>query len=389
MVASIDQLLSVTYTTKVVSRVAAASNTIARRFGMAGGPPGSGARGANVSTLGHRQFGYDIFSDTRQIGRSTVPGAPAAVSKRQAVGRVNGTFPRMHDSLPLLAEVLHNRRAIGGSSSAFDERGRSYISRQQRFLGQKAGNFRSLLIGGMLRGKLYAHQQGDGVYYDYTSTLANWTMDWQIPTGNLTQLNMLGAGNIINVAWSNPQANIPEDLLQINAAFQQLVGSRLELMIINSVQWNQILNNDYVIQNAGSSSTAFDFIRRGSETMENGMPNTTFEVQLKVVPWLRILVTDEGLDVGDPNSGTPTYTKFIPDGYAWFGPEPSPTYMEMLEGDEPIAEGENMPWVVKAGLNAWSHNTWNPTGTQLMVLDNAIPALYVPASTAFGQVDGF
>lgn len=385
MVASIDQLLSVTYTTKAISRVAAATNSVMRKFGMQGGPPGSNIRGANVTTVGHRLFGYDIFNDTRKVGRSTAPGAPAGVSKRNPVGRVNGTFPRMHDSLIMPAEEIHNRRVIGGSSSVFDERGANYITRQQRFLGQMAGNFRSMLVGGMMRGALYAHQTSDGVYYDYTSTLANWTIDWQIPAGNKTQGNALGAGNIVDVSWLNPQANIPKQIGALNAASQQLSGARIDLMICNAYTWDLIMNNDYVIQNAGSSSTAFEYLRRETGVAENGKPYTVIEAQIKAVPWLTILITDEGLDLGDPN-GTATYTKFIPDGYVWLGPNPDPQIMEMLEGDEPIAEGPNMAIQVKAGLAAWSYNSWNPTATQLLVLDNAMPALYIPNTTFYLQV---
>lgn len=383
MALSIDQMLSVTYTTKVVSQVAASSNTVMKRFGMQGGPPGSNIRGANVRTVGHRKFSYDIFNDTRKVGASTAPGQAAAVSKRQAVGVVYGQFPRMHDSIELNAEEIHNRRQIGGSSSVFDEQGATYVARQQRYLGQLAGNFRSMLVGGMIRGQLFAHQTSDRVYYDFTATLANWTIDWQIPAANKTQLNMLAAGNIIDVSWDNPGANIPNHILQINAAFQQLQGSRLDLMIMNAKTWNFMQNNDYVIQNAGSSNPAYIVLNRNDEVMENGKPNTTLEVRIAAVPFVTILVTDEGLDLGNTD-GTTTYTKFIPDNCVWFGPNPDPDIMEMLEGDEPIAEYPNAAWVTKAGLSSWSYNSFNPTTKQIFALDNAVPALYVPASTAYG-----
>lgn len=389
MVASIDQMLGVTYTAKAISRVAAASSAITRKFGMQGGPPGSNIRGKNVTTIGHRQFGYDIFNDSRAVGRSTVPGAPAAVSARNPVGRVQGTFPRMHDSIPLAAEELHNRRVIGGNSSAYDEGGKNYIARQQKFLGQKAGNFRTMLVGGMIRGAVYGHQvSADRIYYDYTSTSAVWTIDYQIPSGNKTQLNMLGAGNILDVAWDNPGANIPKHIGSVNAAFQQLVGSRCDLMIMNATTWNYVMNNDYVIQNAGSSNPAFIELSRETGTSENGRPYTTIEARIAAVPWVTILITDEGLDL-ENSGGTTTYTKFLPDGAVWFGPNPDPMYFEMLEGGEPISEGPNMAPVIKNGLDAWTYNSWNPTATVMYALDNAMPALYVPSACAYATVTGF
>lgn len=389
MVASIDQMLGVTYTVKAISRVAASSSAPVRKFGMQGGPPGSNIRGANVNTVGHRQFGYDIFNDSRAVGRSTAPGAPAAVSTRNPVGRVQGTFPRMHDSLMLPAEEIHNRRVIGGASSAYDEGGKNYIARQQRFLGQKAGNFRTLLVGGMVRGALYAHKRNTDVYYDYTSTTALWTIDYQMPAGNKSQLNMLGTGNIIDIPWSNPGANIPKHIGDINAAFQQLCGTRLDLIMINASTWNLILNNDFVIQNAGSSNPAYIELARESGTSENGRPYTTMEARIAAVPWVTFLITDEGLDLETSTPNVTTYTKFIPDGAAWFGPAPTSDLFEMLEGDEPIAEGPNMAQQIKAGLDAWTYSSFNPTATQMFVLDNALPALYVPAATAYATVTGF
>ncbi len=386
MVASLDQMLGVTYTRGAISQVAAATSAIVRKFGMQGGQPGSPARGKNVTTVGHRQVGWDIFNDTRSVGRSTAPGMPAAVSTRQRVGRVQAEFPRMHDSLVLSAEEIHNRRAIGGDSSTWDEAGKSYITKQQKFMGQKAANFRAMLVGGMVRGAVYAHARGpDAIYYDYTSTSAVWTIDYQIAAANKSQLNMLGNGNIIDTSWANPGADIPGHLRAINAAFLQTTGSMLELVIISSKVWGYIINNDAVIQNAGSSSPAFMEYNREEGTAENGKPYTTFEARITAIPWVRFLITDEGLDL-ENSSGTTTYTPFMSDTTAWFGPNPTSDVMEMLEGGEPISEGENMAQTVKNGLDAWTYRGWNPTATKLYILDNALPALYVPNATAYGTV---
>lgn len=377
-VASIQQMLSVTYTSKAISRVAASSNFIQREFGMQPGGP-------NENRVGHRRFSYDVFNDTRKVGRSVAPGQPAAISTRNPVGVVSNTFPRMHDSMVLMLDEIHNYRAIGGPNQVYDERGAKYITRQQRFLGQKAGNFRSLLVGGMLRGQLYAHSGGGtNIYYDYTSTSNIWSLDYKISAGNKTQLNMLGDGDIIDLSWDNSAANIPAHLGKINAAFQQLVGSSLQLCIVNNVTWNWIVNNDYVIQNSGSVSSPFDIWSRKEGESENGRAYTVQTASLKAFPLCRFIITDEGLDLGAP--GSEAYTKFIPDGYAWFGPEPDPDYFEMLLGDEPISRGPNMEAELMAGLNAWTVNNHNPTSIQMFVLDNPMPALYVPDATAWGQV---
>jgi len=374
--ASIAQMLTPTYTAKAVSRVASGSNFIMSEFGMQPGGP-------NEMPVHGRKFSYDIFNDTRKIGKSTAPNQPFPVSTRNPVGTVANTIPRMADSLILLLDELHNYRAIGGPQ-VYDAMGAKNIEKYQRILGQKASNFRMALIGGMLRGKIYGHAHGTELYYDYTSTSPIWTVDFQMPTGNLTQLDMLGAGNILNVSWANPQANIPYHLMQINAAFQQLVGSSLQVCIVNSSTWNYIVNNDYVLQLAGAVNKPFEIWSRQEGTSQNGRKWTVQNATINAFPLCRFIITDEGLDLGTP--GSETYTKFIPDGYAWFGPEPSSDYFEMLVGDEPISKGPNVAASPVRGLDAWTVPNHNPTSVQMFILDNCMPTLYVPASTAFAQV---
>lgn len=375
-VASIQQMLSVTWTAKAISRIAAGSNFIMSEFGMQPGGP-------NEYPIHGRKFSYDIFNDTRTIGKSTAPNQPFPISTRQVVGTVSNTLPRMADSLVMMLDELHNYRAIGGPQQ-YDAMGAKNIQKYNKILGQKASNFRMALIGGLLRGKLYGHANGVELYYDYTSTSAIWTVDFQIPAGNLTQLDMLGAGNIIDISWDNPGANIPHHLGQINAAFQQLVGSSLQVVIVNHKTWNHIVNNDYVIQNAGSVASPFDVWKRKEGTSQNGRKWTVQEASIKAFPLCRFIITDEGLDLGAP--GSESYTKFMPDDSAWFGPEPGSDYFEMLIGDEPISKGPNVAASPVRGLDAWTVPNHNPTSVQMFVLDNCMPTLYVPKATAFATV---
>lgn len=374
---SIAEILSTKVTTKAISRVAAATSRMLTLFQM---NPG----GANERSQGHRRFGYDIFNDARSVAIARAPGATSATVRRQAVGRVDGTFPRVAEKLPLLLEELHNFRKIGGQVAEFDNGGQEFIRRQQRFMGQRVANFRLLSLAGMMRGAMYAHRVdgGDDIYYDFTSSSAAYTIDWQIPAGNKSQLNMLGGGNIIGTSWDNPVADIPGDLLQINKAFQRLCGSSLQLAACSSGMWNNIINNDYVISQAGSANTPFAILQREDGNSENGLPRTTFIAQLRAVPWMLWYITDEGLDVGA--QGSTTYTPFIGDNDVWFGPAPNPDYMEMLLGSEPVSEGPNLPATERFGMHAYNVSTYDPAGYVLHTLDNAIPALYVPKATAYG-----
>lgn len=382
--ASRREILHTKVITKVVRRVAGATSVLLNRFGMQAG-------GSRVDQTPQRKSHYDIFDDTRTVGLSRAPGVQSATVRRKAAGHVSYTIPRLAEHLPLTYEELHNQRTIGGSNADIDSSGQSYIRRQARYLAQRAANWRLALLGGMLRGKLYLHENGDDMYPSYTASGATFTIDYQIPAGNRDQLDMLGGGNIINTGWQSATANIPDHIMQINAAFQQLTGSRLELAVINSSMWTHLVNNDYVVSQAGVSNPAFRMFSRGQEVTGNGLPDTTFEAVLSCVPWLRWIITDEGIDMGA--TGSESYTKFIPDNYVWFGPDPTRPQgidmMEMLEGPEPISEGPNRPPAIRNGLHSYAVEKYDPASIDLHTVDNALPVLYVPKSVAWAQVANF
>lgn len=387
--ASLSELLSTKVTAKTVTQVAACTSELLNLFGFQGNEPGSDGR--NVNRVGHRKFGFDIFNDARTSAMASAPGTAARAARRQRVGRVEGEFPRFYEKLPLLLDELHNFRRIGGPSSEYDNVGKDFVMKQQRFLGQRLANARLLLTTGMLRGALYEHQTGDDVFYNFDSASAQTTIDWQIPAANKSQLNMLGEGSIINADWATASTDIPSHLAQINAAFQSLAGTQLKTIIMNSKTWQYVLNNTAVARQAGTAATPFETFRREVGQGTNGRPLTNQMATLKACPFYDIVITDAVIEV--PTTGgshaTTTTVKVIPDGYVWFGPEPSKDIMEMCLGSEPVNEGYGKATTVQFGSYAWTKEIDDPACMCMYSLDNAIPALYVPKATAYARVSGF
>lgn len=375
--ASIQSVLRAEVITEVVSRIASTTTELLAMFDM-------GPGGRAVRPVGHRFGSYDVFNNARWTGPAAAPGDAATRINRQKVGNVPYTIARTHPSIWLPAEEVHNLRPIGGPTSQFDEAGASYIANQERYLGQVIGNFRTVMLQGMLRGKLYAHQDGQHLYYNHNPSGAYFELDFRLPTGNTGQLDMLGTGDILDVPWDNPTANIPKHLADINSAFQELTGSQLNMVIVNNATWQHVINNDYVVTQGGIANTPFTEYVRQIGTGPDGTPINQFRGTLRCMPWVEWVITDEGVETGA--DGNTDYTKHVSDGYASFLPTPRPQMFQMLEGSEPVAEREGSPQVVRTGLYAWAVNSANPTGTNLYALDNAIPAAYVPAAYAYGQV---
>lgn len=380
--ASIAELLSTKITSRSVTQIAATTSEIVNFFGFQGNDPKSD--GKSVRRVGHRSAGYDVFNDARTIGMGRAPGTAAATVRRNAVGRVEFTFPRMYEKLPLLHDELHNFRKIGGPASEYDEAGKDYIIKQQKWLGQRAANFRLALTAGMMRGHLYGHQTGDDIYYDFTSSGANIDIDYKIPSGNTGQLDMTGDGAIIDTTWSNTSADIPAHLAKINAAFQYLAGTNLKNIFLNSTTWQYVINNTAVARQAGTAATPFESFKRDVGMGSNGRPLCLQHATLRSAPFYDFTITDAVIEVGA--QGSTSTVKLIPDGYVWFGPDPDPNLFEMLLGSEPVNEGYGKATTVQYGTHAWTKEFDDPAGVFMYTLDNALPALYVPKATAWAQV---
>lgn len=378
--ASLHDLLRPITLTKVVSQVAESNSELLTYFGV---QPG----GKNEVRMGHgREGSFHVFNNVREVGIGRAPGMPAGRIKRNAVGRVPFTYPRMHYELSLLAEEIHNLAKIDDPRTR-DEAGETYIRMQTKPISQRAANWRTAMLVGMIRDSLYILEDGDDWYFSYTSTGAKSRINYQMPAGNQTQLNMLGDGNIIDASWDDPATDIPKQLLNINAAFQELNGGRLQAVICRSSEWRNIINNDYVAGHAGIANSPFRTFRRQLGTGPDGTPINAFIGEIVSMPGVEFYITDDGLDIGSPN-GTTTFTPHIETGkVAFLGASPGGgDAYSMYLGSEPVSDAENAPEVVRTGLYVWSKRSFNPTGREIFALDNALLVNHVPNSTAYGTV---
>src|SRR5574343_553391 len=148
--------------TQVVKQVVSSADTILNFMGM---QPG----GANERHFGHGREGvFHVFDDSRKSAKGRAPGTPAARSAKQALKQVPFVYPRMHDSCSLLAEFVHNLGRIDDPAQR-DSAGKDMIMRQTKVMNQRAANWRTAMVVGMLRDQMYFHQSGDDWYPNYTS----------------------------------------------------------------------------------------------------------------------------------------------------------------------------------------------------------------------------
>jgi hypothetical protein len=365
---AIPQLLQPAVVNDRVSRLKVINTVLQNMLGF-------GAGGSNVRQSPYgRRGSYDVFNDTREVAGASAPGMPATTIAPQPVGNVPFQIPRINESVALLAELLHNMRPIGGPVSQTDTAGLQYVADQERILKQRITNLREFQCAAALRGS-YTYTLGTPFQpFTHGFSGGSITIDFQIPTGNKTKLDMLGAGDILGTSWDNAASPIITDLLQINAAFIQLTGTGLTDLIVTSVGWGYIAANTQVINQGGSANTYFEVISRDEESQ-------TFTVRLRAVPWLTITVLDNGLNL----SGT--FTKLVEDDHGVFlSRVGGPNVAQYWECSEPVSEWVGQPQTPRFGEYYWVAPTANPTGYQLFSLHNGLPVLKVPAAIAYGLI---
>jgi hypothetical protein len=364
--------------TEVVRQVVASADPILNFMGF---QPG----GSNEKHYGHgREGDYHIFDDSRKVAKGRAPGTPAGRSSKQPMKAVHFTYPRMHDSVSLLAEYFHNLGMIGDPRTR-DVAGKDMITRQTTALNQKAANWRIAMTVGMLRDSLYFHEEGDDWFINYTSTNALFQKNFRVPSGNKTTLNMtdragtsVHASAIIDVQWSSPGANLPLQFARINQARAAQGVGPVRHVHCNSIIWNYLINNDFLAVIAGISNPPFRKYERAVGTRPDGTLLHEYLGEFNALPGVTFHVTDEGLELWDAANDAYVWTKHFSDTMAVMLGEPTAEKYTMYTGSEPIAEYDGGPETVRVGLSSWSKKTSNPTSTEVYVLDNCLSVPHDP-----------
>ena len=337
---------------------------------------GWGLSGGNVRRQSGRNYSWDIFNNSRKIATGRDKAQTANRQKAQGVSAQQGTFPRSAETIALLDEDLLNHRRIGGPDSQLDHGGQNYLTHQEVYLAQRFTNLIEFQTAAMLRGSYSYTNDGDDLRHGFSG--GEDTVEFKIPAGNKTQLNMLGAGNILNADWATTSTDIPGHLQKINTAMVQLTGMGLAHVVLTGTGWQYIVNNLKVQAQGGSSNVVFESLRR--------VGHGEFSAILRAIPWVTFHIVDYGLEIW--NGSSEVFTKLIADDHAAFLPEPSPRWAEYLEGSEIVTEGPGGVKAERFGFYPYAYPTHDPSGWDLCAVFNGIPVLYTPNALAYGLITG-
>lgn len=364
--AALPKILHPAIVNERVSRLRVVNNTLQKKFKMTAG-------GAASQTVPSRRGSYDVFNETREVATATVPGTHAAVIARQPVGNVPFTIPRTAEKLPILMEEVNQLRAIGGPTNTVDSLGEVYIAEQEKEVKRRFTNLREFQVAALLRGSYtYTQSSADQMVHGFSG--GSITINYQMPSGNKSQLDMLGGGDIIGVAWDNNAAPIVRDLFAVNSAFEELVGRGLKEIICTSVVWGFVITNAEVQNLAGSVNNPVREISKDDD-------NEQFTAVLNGAGWVDWTITDNGLNLNG------TFTKLIGDTDASFLTRIDTTVVKYYECPEPVVDPVTNQHRNEVGEYYYHKLIDDPVSYEFHGRHNGLPVLFVPAALAYGTVD--
>lgn len=382
MPVTINQLLHPQVIVDVVSKLRVGDGLLPAFMGW---DLGSGS----VKKVPTRHASFRIFNATRQPAEARYPATAPAVIAANPVGEQQVTMARFHEKMVLDGEKLGNQSLIAGPNAQLDQGGKDYIAEQIKFMAMKFKMSIHVLCAGFIRGQLYLKKTGERLIPVLTAPTNYDTIDFKLPAANKTQLDLLGGGSIIDTSWDNVSAPIVKHILSIRAAFVQLTGMELAYVMVNSIMWNNVINNTSVRSIGGVLQSPWESYSR--EPMKDYMGREMagkWVYTLRAVPEVKWIVNDEVLSIDGTDSvnstGTGTLTKVIPNEVAVFMPTPDSSWAQMWHGGELISEDVGRPMTMKMGFNAWKSFTIEPTAINLVALLNALPVPYIEKAWAYG-----
>lgn len=398
---SLHELLQPQVVLDVVSRIREGQGRIGKWLGFQPNrfdPETVTLEGPNTVKGDTRFASWRIYDHSRVIAKGRAPGTGPATVSRNPVGDTRISCARFHEKVVMDYEDLGNLSPVMGPNSQVDPGGQDYITRQERTMAEHFNNAVELMSVGMLRGAFYLTMTGDNLYPVLTQPgSGNYiTVNFQIPSGNTAQLNMLGAGSIIDATWASASTNIVKHLMNIKSAFANLTGWPMRHCWCTSPMWYNIITNTEVRNTAGSSVSPFadyDFV---PETGNDGEQISEYAAILRADPTITWHILDECLAVNcdiDPSYSTSDGTnssnvvKVIPDTNVFFLPDVNPLWCRMYHGAEYVVETPGpSPGVKRQGYYFWNNYCIQPSGVELIGLLNALPLLYVPKAVCNGTV---
>jgi len=185
---------------------------------------------------------YRKTQSTRKVANRVAYGAKPKRQSKAGIQDVPVVLPHFFETIEHNPVVLQNLMNEG--DTAKQRLGNQTITRQTIEQGRRFRNGRMGQLYSMLtRGKISYSSTGDLEITDQAAT-GGVDIDFNVPAGNLNQLDILGNGDIISASWATAATQIITQLRQIRKEYRQSVGMSLKHILYGENIPGYLLDNN-------------------------------------------------------------------------------------------------------------------------------------------------
>lgn len=330
--------------------------------------------GALKDKTSEKDYGiYFAVHGTRTTAKIAAYGSPSQT--RQLKGVIEVPVKLLHTVENIMMD-MNNFMAIikkesMGSNLIVDQKGEQEIARQVGEAKQNLDNLRiAALAFCLFQGNIWADAGGNLLP---SATNAKTTIPFLVPAGNQNQLNWDGNGNIIDVSWDNPAADIDLQIQTLHEVAVRASGYPIAHAFYGRKIAKWLTDNSklssYFVRSEGESGANNQFLRTAD------IPNPLLGLQ-----WHRAYQT-----FYEDASGN--YQSIIPDNAVVFTPEPSRDWLGWMDGtvpcpgsvqvsSDPMETLRNV--VLQSGMFGYAQLMTDPVMLKFVYGDTFLPVLKVP-----------
>ena len=311
---------------------------------------------------------YTRVDGTRQTARIAAYGSPSQQRELQDVAKVPVKLIHTVESILHTPATLTN--LLNFDNPSRQQMGIAEITRQTRQFRQLFDNLRVASLTSMLfTGSINFDGGGNLLPSNSGATIS---VNYNVPSGNTGQLNVFGAGAILDTSWDNAAADIATQLTSLKKAARKLTGYPLVHAFYGQDVLGYLLGNDQVKEMMKFNAQA------NTQTLAGDVPPGLFGMQWH--PAYEAFYLDS----------TGTAQDLVAGNQVLFTPDPSMDWLDWLEGSYPVptSVGNVTPDSIAAagnvslatGMFSYAQVTSDPVTIKQVAGDTFLPVLKVPGS---------
>jgi len=284
---------------------------------------------------------YDIYGPTRSMPIQRAPLQGPARVAHKPIGQKYITLPRFFEALNIMDEMVFKNKPLGGQYGQVDTGGATYIARQYRHEITKFQNLHEFMAINAMRGGWALKPYGDDLYPVPLGTSgATMTYDTLVPAEHKDQIALGTSGaDIIDVPWSDPNADINAQLMALSAVHAKRHGAPLRHIWGASATIAPLFNNVKLQKIGGEVYRIWDAITGNPLQAGEEYPDTGVMIVFRAIPQYTFHIYNQGIVPDlvreDEASQLAATVGLIPDGEVLITPGAG-DWVELIGGSEPM-----------------------------------------------------